>query len=162
MHHVDANKMYGEKTWRQLRKNAASNIEQVLETAPHKTETVRPPTMKTSLSTVVHAFASIVVIGVLTVCVLLHSMCYLKAAQINVQHSLIWEFMLSKFEYRSNQKHLLYERWRYNWSLYSNQMVQEILPLEWQELQWPGKIRKTNNCGYQGHVPSHRSKFSVK
>ena len=39
MHHVDANKTYGEKTWRQLHKNAASNIEQVLETAPHKTAT---------------------------------------------------------------------------------------------------------------------------
>ena len=36
MHHVDANKTYGEKTWRQLHKNAASNTEQVLETAPHK------------------------------------------------------------------------------------------------------------------------------
>ena len=29
--------MYGEKAWRQLHKNAASNIEQVLEAAPHKT-----------------------------------------------------------------------------------------------------------------------------
>ena len=26
----------GEKAWRQLHKNAAGNIEQVLETAPHK------------------------------------------------------------------------------------------------------------------------------
>ena len=29
---------------RQLYKNAASNIEQVLEATPHKTPTVRPPT----------------------------------------------------------------------------------------------------------------------
>ena len=36
--------MYGEKTWRQLHKNAASNIEQILEAAHHKTATVRPPT----------------------------------------------------------------------------------------------------------------------
>ena len=36
--------MYGEKAWRQLRKNATSNIEQVLEAAPHKTAAVRPPT----------------------------------------------------------------------------------------------------------------------
>ena len=28
--------MDGEKAWRQLHKNAASNIEQVMETAPHK------------------------------------------------------------------------------------------------------------------------------
>ena len=28
--------MYGEKTWRQLHKNAASNIEQVLEAAAQK------------------------------------------------------------------------------------------------------------------------------
>ena len=43
MHHVDANKPYGEKTWRQLHKYAANNIEQILETAPHKTATVWPP-----------------------------------------------------------------------------------------------------------------------
>ena len=46
MHHVDANKTYGEKTWRQLHKNAASNIEQVLETAPHKTATVHSSTTR--------------------------------------------------------------------------------------------------------------------
>ena len=40
--------MCGEKAWRQLRKNAASNIEQVLETAPHKAAAVRhlPPITK--------------------------------------------------------------------------------------------------------------------
>ena len=36
--------MYGEKSWRQLHKNAASNIEQILEAAPHKAAAVRPPT----------------------------------------------------------------------------------------------------------------------
>ena len=46
MHHVDANKTYGNEAWRQLNKNAASNIEQVLETAPHKTATVRPATTR--------------------------------------------------------------------------------------------------------------------
>ena len=44
MHYIDANKTYGEKAWRQLHKNAASNIEQVLEAAPHKAAAVRPPT----------------------------------------------------------------------------------------------------------------------
>ena len=43
MHHMDANKMYEEKAWRQLHKNAASNTEQVLEAAPHQTAAVRPP-----------------------------------------------------------------------------------------------------------------------
>ena len=42
MHYMDANKTYAEKAWRQLHKNAASNIEQVLEAAPHKAATVRP------------------------------------------------------------------------------------------------------------------------
>ena len=37
MHYMDANKTYREKAWRQLPKNAASNIEQVLEATPHKT-----------------------------------------------------------------------------------------------------------------------------
>ena len=44
MHYMDANKMYGEKAWWQLHKNAASNIEQVLEAAPDKAATVWPPT----------------------------------------------------------------------------------------------------------------------
>ena len=44
MHYIDDNWTYGEKVWRQLHKNAASNIEQVLEAAPHKAATVRPPT----------------------------------------------------------------------------------------------------------------------
>ena len=36
--------MYGEKAWQQLHKNAASNIEQVLEATPHKTATLQPST----------------------------------------------------------------------------------------------------------------------
>ena len=38
---MDANKSNGEKDWRQLHKNAASNIEQVLEAATHKVTAVR-------------------------------------------------------------------------------------------------------------------------
>ena len=34
--------MYREKAWRQLHKNAVSNIEQVLEAAPHKAAAVWP------------------------------------------------------------------------------------------------------------------------
>ena len=44
MHYLDANKMVGEKARRQLHKNAASNIEQVLEATPHKAPTIRLPT----------------------------------------------------------------------------------------------------------------------
>ena len=44
MYYMDANWMYGEKAWRELHKNAASNIEQVLEAASHKAAAVRPPT----------------------------------------------------------------------------------------------------------------------
>ena len=44
MHYLDANKTAGEKARRQLHKNAASNIEQVLEATPHKALTIRPPT----------------------------------------------------------------------------------------------------------------------
>ena len=42
MNYLDANKTAGEKARRQLHKNAASNIEQVLEATPHKTPTIRP------------------------------------------------------------------------------------------------------------------------
>ena len=41
---MDANKTPGEKARRQLHKNAATNIEQVLEATSHKTPTIRPPT----------------------------------------------------------------------------------------------------------------------
>ena len=44
MHYLDANKTAGEKARRQLHKNAASNIEQVLAVTSHKTPTIRPPT----------------------------------------------------------------------------------------------------------------------
>ena len=40
---MDANKTAGEEARRQLYKNAASNLEQVLAATPHKTLTVRPP-----------------------------------------------------------------------------------------------------------------------
>ena len=36
MHYMDANKTAGEKAWRQLYKNATSNIQQVQEATPHK------------------------------------------------------------------------------------------------------------------------------
>ena len=36
--------MYGAKAWKQLHKNAASNIDQVMEAAPNKAAAVRPLT----------------------------------------------------------------------------------------------------------------------
>ena len=44
MHYMDANKTAGEEARRQLHKNAASNIEQVLAATPYKTPIIRPPT----------------------------------------------------------------------------------------------------------------------
>ena len=44
MHCMDANLTFEEKAWRQLHKNAASNIEQFLGVAPYKAAAVRPPT----------------------------------------------------------------------------------------------------------------------
>ena len=43
MHYLDANETAGEKARRQLNKNVASNIEQVLAATPHKAPTIRPP-----------------------------------------------------------------------------------------------------------------------
>ena len=43
LHDMDSNKTAGEEARRQLHKNAASNLEQVLAATPHKTPTVRPP-----------------------------------------------------------------------------------------------------------------------
>ena len=40
---LDANKAAGEKARRQLHKNAASNIEQVLKAMVYKAPTIRPP-----------------------------------------------------------------------------------------------------------------------
>ena len=44
MHYMDADKTAGEEARRQLHKNVASNIKQVLEAATHKATAVRPPT----------------------------------------------------------------------------------------------------------------------
>ena len=44
MHYMDANETDREKDGRQIHKNAASNIEQVLEATPQKTAALRPPT----------------------------------------------------------------------------------------------------------------------
>ena len=44
MHHLGANKTAGEKARRQLHKNAASNIEQVLKATTHKAPPIWPPT----------------------------------------------------------------------------------------------------------------------
>ena len=43
MHYLDANKMAGEEARRQLHKNVASNIKQVLAATPNKAPTIRPP-----------------------------------------------------------------------------------------------------------------------
>ena len=43
MHSMDSNKTAGEEARRQLHKNAASNLEQVLAATLHETRTVRPP-----------------------------------------------------------------------------------------------------------------------
>ena len=43
MHHMNSNKTAGEEAGRQLHKNAASNLEQVLAVTPRKTPIVRPP-----------------------------------------------------------------------------------------------------------------------
>ena len=41
---MDADKMYGEKTWRKLDKNAMSYIEPTLAAASYKTTAILPPT----------------------------------------------------------------------------------------------------------------------
>ena len=44
MHYQDANKTDGEKARRKLHKNAASNVEQVLEATANKAAAIRLPT----------------------------------------------------------------------------------------------------------------------
>ena len=36
IHYMDDKKTYGDKAWRKLHRNAASNMEHVFEVAPHK------------------------------------------------------------------------------------------------------------------------------
>ena len=43
MHRLDANQTAGEEARRQLHKNVASNIEQVLAVTPHKASPIRRP-----------------------------------------------------------------------------------------------------------------------
>ena len=43
MHHMDTDKAFREKAWRQLHKNTTRYIEQIVEAPTHKTVAVRPP-----------------------------------------------------------------------------------------------------------------------
>ena len=43
MHYLDSKKMAGEEARRQIHKNVASNIKQVLAATPHKGPTTQPP-----------------------------------------------------------------------------------------------------------------------
>ena len=43
MHYLDAHKTAGEEGRRQIHKNAANNIEQVLAATPHKAPIIQPP-----------------------------------------------------------------------------------------------------------------------
>ena len=50
IHYIDANQTYGKKVWRQLHKNAANFIEEILEAATNKKRQLYghlPPIMKT-------------------------------------------------------------------------------------------------------------------
>ena len=58
--------------------------------------------MWSKLWNVLTVVGSIVVVGVLTCCALLYLMWDLKPTQMNVQHSLIHEFMLYKFKMSDN------------------------------------------------------------
>ena len=73
---------------------------------------------------------SILLVGVLTCCALLHSVCNLKAVQRNVQHSLIKELMLYKFKLGDDAakttKNICCVKGEGAVD-HSNQMVQEIL-----------------------------------
>ena len=43
MHHLDADEAAEEEAGRQLHKNVASNMKQVLAETPHKAPTIKPP-----------------------------------------------------------------------------------------------------------------------
>ena len=44
MHYMDANETSSEKAWRKLHKNAARNIEQILDATPNQIVALEPPT----------------------------------------------------------------------------------------------------------------------
>ena len=76
------------------------------------------------------------VIIVLLCCALLHCVSNLKVAQMNLQCKFHWGtytlwVWTGPYCCESNQKHLLYKRWRHSWPEHSNQMVQENLPTTW-------------------------------
>ena len=106
---------------------------------------------------------SIVVVGVLAHCVLLHSMCDLKATQINMLCGLIWELMLYKFKLGLNTAETTkYIYWAKNDSLVILSRVirwfKILLGLP--ELQRSSNIRWVKNCEFWCHAPSPRGKCS--
>ena len=85
----------------------------------------------------------IVLVGVLTHCTLLHSMCDLNAVQKNVQYSLIQEFMLTSSNWAitpwKQSKTFVVQKGEGRVD-YSNQMNQEI-SLGLQKTWHSGKVR---------------------
>ena len=54
---------------------------------------------------------SIVVVGALPYCALLHCVCDLKSSQMNMQFGLIWEFMFYEFKLGHNDTELIKNIW---------------------------------------------------
>ena len=108
---------------------------------------------------------SIMVVSALT-CVLLDSLCDLKAVPMNMQCSLIRELMLYEFELNhytveATKKHL-FDRWRCSCLLYSNQIVKKIS-------LWLQEFKKSSNVSLgrkswiprPSHSPCHSPEWFV-
>ena len=71
----------------------------------------------------IHWVVSIVLLGALTRCALLHSVFDLKATQMNVQHSLIQKLILHGFK-------LGYNAWKQPKILVERKVKAEVIPLQ--------------------------------
>ena len=79
----------------------------------------------------------IMVIGVLTCCALLSSMCDFKIAQMKLQCRLFPGLYKFKLSHATEITKNIVHKWKHNWSQYSKQMVQEP---QWSGLKLDSKV----------------------
>ena len=76
------------------------------------------------------------VVGVRSCCALLHTLCNLKATQMNVQCSITWKIILYKFELshngsRSKQKTFVVQKMK------AQLIIEILLRLHFESIRWP-------------------------
>ena len=97
------------------------------------------------------------VVGALTLCALLHSVCDFKYAYMNKQHSLIWKLMLYEFQLANNDmeasKNIFLQKVKV-------QSIREQQPNSWRKFAWVARTSTFRPVGLKPWISRPLSKLS--